>query len=440
MSSLRLIKCFWDALPITDDMRWLITRLLLKPALPMIRNRVIRSAIERESEWHTMRIQPFKKDAIPTLPEKDEKKEDIVIWGMIDWRLRAQRPQHLAHAFAKEGHRVFYISTRFVNERKPGFEVECIDNTARLYNIRLHLKGRPRPTAAPPDNRALSQLQSDAMRLLEWLENQNIISIVQHPYWFPLVSTLPSSQVIYDCMDYHEGFGHSGGELAAIELSMLKEADTVVTTSEWLRKRAYEINPNTVLIRNAGEFKFFSTKPNSIYRDTEKRRVLGYYGAISEWLDLELIEEISSNFDNCLILLIGSDEIGAEKLLSKYDNIEFTGEVSYQELPFYLYGMDICLLPFRVMPLTIATNPVKVYEYLSAGKPVVSVKLPEVEQFGNLIATADTHEEFISHISDILSNPEPNKKAERQIFASLQTWEHRAHEFERLFHNQIKKP
>jgi GT2 family glycosyltransferase len=113
--------------------------------------------------------------------------------------------------------------------------------------------------------------------------------------------------------------------------------------------------------------------------------------------------------------------------------VMFTGEVKYSELPYYLYGMDVCLLPFQVVPLTLATNPVKVYEYLSAGKPVVAVKLPELAQFGGLVATAERHEEFISCLKNALAATDDKaQNLARRAFASGNTWDHRVEELFRV--------
>lgn len=81
------------------------------------------------------------------------------------------------------------------------------------------------------------------------------------------------------------------------------------------------------------------------------------------------------------------------------------GERPYQELPFYLHSFDVCLLPFQRIPLTLATNPVKVYEYLCAGKEVVCTDLPEVSQFGTLVHKAADHDAFIAAIRASLEQP-----------------------------------
>lgn len=430
MNGLKLLKRLWQALPLSDHNRWRVTVLLLEPILPIIKGSVVSNAYLREKEWQTKRIRPFHGDQLPTLPSQN--KADIFFWGIIDWRFRIQRPQHLAIGFAKRGHRVFYISTSFVNTGRPGFELERMDQEGCLFNVRFHLAGRPQVYAAPPDLNDCRRLKGSVASLLEWSESREIISIVQHPYWYELARKIPDSRMIYDCMDHHDGFGNTGEGIAALESTLLRAADAVVTTSQWLRDFAAAQNRNVALIRNAAEYDLFATRPAMVFSDARGRRVLGYYGAIAEWLDVELLAEVARHFPDCLLLLVGADECGARQYLADLPNVMFTGEVKYTELPYYLHGMDVCLLPFLVIPLTIATNPVKVYEYLSAGKPVVSVSLPELDQFGCLVPTAKTHEEFIQLLGAALVTLGDDKQSQRQSFASQNTWQHRVEAFDSL--------
>lgn len=429
MNTLRLIKRSWQALPLSDHNRWRITALLLEPILPFIKGSVVHGAYLREKEWQTQRIRPFHGDPLPALPQQE--KPDVIIFGVIDWRFRIQRPQHLASGFAAAGHRVFYISTAFVNTRRPGFELERMDNSGRLFNVRFHLAGRPLVYTAPAALDDMSRLKASLAKLLTWTNSREIIALVQHPYWHSLARTLPNSRLIYDCMDHHGGFGNTGTAIAALELSLLKEAEAVVTTSQWLHDFATHHNPNVALIRNAAEADFFSAVPDTVFKDPSDRRVMGYYGAIAEWMDVELLEKLARQFRECLLLLVGADECGARQRLSALPNVLFTGEVKYAELPYYLHGMDVCLLPFRVTPLTLATNPVKVYEYLAAGKPVVAVALPELTQFGGHVATATTHEEFLVGVdAALLAGENVASAAARREFAARNCWEERVAAFE----------
>ncbi len=424
MNSLRMLKRLWHALPLSDHTRWRVTVVLLSPLLPLIKGSVVYNAFKREQEWQDKRIRPFYGDPLPMLPP--QAKADVLIWGIIDWRFRIQRPQHLALGLAKRGYRVFYVSTSFVNTRKPGLELERMDQAGRLYSVRLHLKGRPLVYAAPPNEPDTRRLGASVASLLEWTASTEIISIVQHPYWYELARKVPDSRLIYDCMDQHDGFSNTGKGIAALESILLNRADAVITTSERLRDFAAVRNPNVALIRNAADYDFFATRPATVFQDSKSRRVLGYYGAIAHWMDVELLGKIARRFADCLLLLVGADECGARQQLADLPNVMFTGEVKYAELPHYLHGMDLCLLPFLVTPLTLATNPVKVYEYLAAGKAVVAVSLPELNQFDGQVATAQDHEQFIAHVErGLASSSQPETSAARRLFASHNTWDHR---------------
>ena len=422
MSLLRRIKRIWQSLPLSDHSRWWITVLLLEPILPLIRGSVVHTAYLREKEWQQRRIQPFYGDPFPLLPP--QVKSDIIVWGVIDWHLRIQRPQHIAQGFADLGYRVFYISTSFVNTGRAGFEIEQLDGEGRLFNVRFYLKGRPRIYFAPPNLKDMQRLKASTAALLEWTGSRGIVSIVQHPYWYKLAVGLPNNRLVYDCLDHHDGFGNTGAGIATIELEMLTKAASVVTTSQWLYDVAAKHNHNVSLIRNAAEYDFFATPPASIFRDPKGRRVLGYYGVIAEWMDVDLLAEVARSFSDCLLLIVGADEVGARQRLADLGNVLFTGEVKYAELPYYLYGMDVCLLPFRVTPLTLATNPVKVYEYLSAGKPVVAVGLPELAQFEGLVALAESQEEFIARLREAQVEGDEHT-ADRRAFAARNTWRDR---------------
>ena len=352
----------------------------------------------------------------------------VLMFGVIDWHFRTQRPQNLAKELAKAGQTTFYISNNFLDDDAPGFEVETLDEASGLFQVRLKVSGAPPIYYAPPSTAAISQLCQSLALLMQWANVDAVHCIVQHAYWFPLARRIPNSTLIYDCMDHHEGFGNVAQELLDLEIALMRRADLLVATSDWIEQHGKRENRNVAVIRNAGEYSFFSQRPENIYQDPENRKIIGYYGAIAEWFDLDLLKQIAQSFPQHLILLIGNDTVNARKYLKAYPNILMEGEVPYSSLPHYLHAMDVCLLPFKVIPLTLATNPVKVYEYLSAGKPVVSVKLPELSQFGKLVKTAENPADFVTAIDEVLKSlPEPESALQaRQLFAEGQTWQHRA--------------
>ena len=363
-------------------------------------------------------------------------KRDIFVFAVIDWHFRIQRPQHLARSFANTGRRVFYFSNHFVDESEPGYQIEQLDSSTALYQIKLHVKGAPAIYFAPPTPEQESMLQLSIAKLILDFDAISTISLVQHPYWYSLVKCLPNTFQIYDCMDHHEGFGNVPEELITIEKKMLREFDLVVVTSCILEEFARTYNENVAVIRNAGEYEFFSEAPVETFVDPLGRKIIGYYGAIAEWFDLDLIRAVAVKNPQILVLLVGNDTINAKNALKDLPNVEFTGEVPYLKLPYYLHAFDLCILPFQVIPLTLATNPVKVYEYLAAGKPVVSVDLPEMAQFDNLVQCASSYDEFVQVVSDYVNKPESKAerrlRQQRQQFAIEQTWHHRVNLLEEV--------
>ena len=356
-------------------------------------------------------------------------KRDYFVWAVIDWHFRIQRPQHLARELAAAGHRVFYISNNFIDRAEPGFSVEALDSDGRLFQINLHLKGSPAIYHAAPDAAAREQLRAGIGRLLGWTRSRGCAALVQHPYWLETAQVLPDSRLIYDCMDHHGGFADNSEDVLAREHELMRDADLLVVTSDWLHEEAGKYNPQCAMIRNACQYEHFAAPSPTRFEDGQGRRIIGYYGAIAEWFDLDLLEKLARRFDDCLILLVGADSTGAQQRLKHLANVEFTGEVAYSALPHYLDAFDICLLPFQVIPLTLATNPVKVYEYLSAGKEVVSIALPEIRQFGDLVRTGTDHASFLAAVAAALAaKPDAAVMARRQQFAAEQTWAHRVHD------------
>jgi GT2 family glycosyltransferase/glycosyltransferase involved in cell wall biosynthesis/SAM-dependent methyltransferase len=352
---------------------------------------------------------------------------DYIVWGVIDWHFRHQRPQHLASALAASGRRVFYVSATLRSDRRAGFDLEPLDASKRLFQIKLYVEGNVVIYSSAPGVDTVSQLLTSIGEVLEWADSKQVISLIQHPFWYNIATVLPNSRVIYDCMDHHEGFGNTSAEVLSLERALLRDADLTVTTSEWLDQIVAEHTGRRALIRNASDFEHFAHQPETTYHDPQGRRIIGYYGAIAEWFDQELVEAVAKRFPHCCVLLIGADTVNARAMLGRLPNVKFIGEVPYEALPYYLYAFDVCLLPFKIVPLTLATNPVKVYEYLSAGRAVISVDLPEMKHFGELVRVAMSTDGFLSAIADVLDNPQSTAGiSHRRMFAREQTWARRA--------------
>ena len=186
---------------------------------------------------------------------------------------------------------------------------------------------------------------------------------------------------------------------------------------------------SAILIRNACEYEHFARE---FARPPASRGgpTIGYYGAIAEWFDSELVAELARIRPGWRFELIGSTLAGNIRPLVELGNVRLLGECPYADLPGRIAGWDATIIPFRRVPLTEATNPVKVYEMLATGKPVVAVGLPELVPIAEdgLIRLAATAEEFAEAIERELRDDDDPSRERRRAFASRNTWPDRHRE------------
>ncbi len=156
-----------------------------------------------------------------------------------------------------------------------------------------------------------------------------------------------------------------------------------------------------------------------------KKPIIGYYGAIAEWFDTDIIDYIAKTKPEWNIVLIGLTLGSDTDRLKVYPNVFMLGEKPYEELTEYLYWFDVCLIPFKLCDLILSTNPVKFFEYLSSGKPVVSSDLPELRPYQELFYMAKTKEQFVEKIEMALKEDDKEIIDRRIEFARNNDWEHR---------------
>jgi len=228
-------------------------------------------------------------------------------------------------------------------------------------------------------------------------------------------------------MDDHSGFSTNSDESLKEELELIKKSDLVISSSQLLFEKNNKINSNNIQVKNGTEFEHFANaKQNGKLDYLSNKPIIGYYGAISDWFDMDIVEYCAKKLPQYNFVMIGStfgcDISGTEKI----KNIHFLGEIPYKELPGYFAYFDVCLIPFKLIPLTLATNPVKFYEYISAGKPVVYIRLPELVPYEKICYLVDTKEEFVNKIEEALNENDKNMINKRIELAKENSWAGRA--------------
>ena len=369
--------------------------------------------------------------------------EDIVCISTSNWDFLWTRKQHLMARLARQGNRVLYVDPCYAgrSERLRPKEGYRAAYGSQVRQVSENLWVMTPPLSLPLGRFHWSRNLSDrwlAKRMRQFLSEhgfQRPLLWIYPPTALGLVHRIPHGLLIYEVVDeyaeyptYDEAMRNY---IRECETKMLKMADLVFVTSGELLKGREEINSNVFVSPNGVDLELFSKAqdPNIEVPDDIRgisRPVLGFVGGIAPWTDLDMVLEVALRKPSWSIVLIGPIAPGLDlKRLDGVKNVHFLGRRPAELLPSYLKGMDVCLNLFKRTPLTRAVNPLKVYEYLAAGKPVVSTPMPEVEKFGDVISIGWDVESFVSAVECALDlSNRPDRIKERMEAVACFSWGH----------------
>ncbi|MBK8822576.1 MAG: glycosyltransferase [Anaerolineales bacterium] len=315
-----------------------------------------------------------------------------------------QRPQQLARFLAKQGALVFYLQP--LRSWPPVFdEVE--------------------------DGLIVCQAPSDTFHVVP---NAFIYALTWN---IPLLAYFPSQRVIFTIIWMRFPVFH--GEQVRLKRDhgdYLIKADLVLTTSQNLYNQAVNLRKDCVLCQNGADVDHFSKAihPSSLPDDlrpiVEKGKpIIGYHGAMARWFDYDLLRELAQKREDLEFVLIGVDHDQSlqESQILEAKNIHWLGAKPYQELPDYLAYFNAGIIPFEVNQITNATSPIKLFEYMAAGKPVIASPMQETVRYGEFVLIASTVDEWSKQIDAALSyRLDEKKQAVLKEAASINSWAARA--------------
>jgi glycosyltransferase involved in cell wall biosynthesis len=282
-------------------------------------------------------------------------------------------------------------------------------------------------------NRHLLRLQ--IQRAMRRLNFRKPISWSFLPSAAVVAGSLGEDVVVYHCVDEFTQFkGVSAQGLAELEARLVRRADLVIVSADRLYHSKKQLNPNTVLVRHGVDHAHFR---RALHPATQvpsalaglPRPVIGFFGLIADWVDVELIAQVARHFATGSVVLIGKATTDVAALRA-IPNVHLLGRKPYQDLPAYCKGFDVAINPFRINELTLNSNPLKVREYLAAGLPVVSTAIPEVEVLGQC-HIGETPARFVAELQAALAQPGP--RAWRSEAIRAESWEARMEEIRRHF-------
>lgn len=322
----------------------------------------------------------------------------IVAFSHLRWNFVYQRPQHLLSRLAA-AHPVVFIE-------EPELEA---DRAARWERSNprpnVHVL-RPRtPVNAPgfhPDQ--LTALEPLMAELRAELEGKSLVTWMYTPMALPLARDLEPDAVVYDCMDELSLFLGAPPELLTCEQELLEWADVVFTGGPSLYRAKQSRHSNVHCFSSSVDAAHFRLTNRAGHRVSEAEDQaelphprLGFYGVIDERLDLEIVAALAAAHSEWQIILLGPVVKIDPARLPRRPNIHYLGQRSYEELPRYLAGWDVCLLPFARNDATKFISPTKTLEYMAAELPIVSTPITDVaEPYGGIVYLADTPGAFVA--------------------------------------------
>jgi glycosyltransferase involved in cell wall biosynthesis len=373
------------------------------------------------------------------------KGRDIICLSTQDWNGLWTRKQRFMQMFAQAGNRVLYVETPV---HLLGLDVLPGD-PGRVFRF---LRG-PRPieknlfVATLPILMPFFQMSHTInwanhilirRVLAKWIGTLGFrkpLIWLYTPFSEPLLNGMERSGTVYECVDeFRAARGLvRAGTVGAMEDALLRKVDVTIVTQDNLLARRRAICANTFCVPNGADTALFGTlalddSPAASSIAELPRPRLGFVGHIQYWIDLSLIGYLAAKRPEWSLVLIGPVAPLANRSAVKgLPNVYFLGRKPQTEIPALLKGMDVCLNPYFTGELANHCSPLKLYEYLAAGKPIVSTDMPEALKFPEDVRVAGSHEDFLRCCDEVLrALPEkPDAIAARIHRASRHSWRNR---------------
>ena len=262
---------------------------------------------------------------------------------------------------------------------------------------------------------------------------ENLIIWIGPPTARPIVGSLDEELLIYHCTDKYPEYVPPERKpvVSALHKEMLVAADLTLAPSKVLCEELREYARNCGHLPHGVDYDHFASAQNSDLGVPDEvaglpRPVIGFFGTIdSHWIDFELMKLVAASRPDWSFLFIGPvRDLPEAELVAELENVRFLGPKPYSELPAYSKAFDVCIVPKVRTPLTEASSPLKIWEYLATGKPVVSTLKPD-NRLGDLVYVAETHEDFIHAIEESMANDSPARKMDRMNRVQEHSWDSR---------------
>ena len=346
---------------------------------------------------------------------------NILCVSHLRWHFVFQRPQHLLSRAAKTGS-VLYVEEPIIGDGPAHMQVTA-DSTGVLVAV-PHL-----PAGLTTAEHVTWQRRLLADAIARYLPGEFVVWFYT-PMALGFTHDLDAAAVVYDCMDELSAFAGAPPELQHFERELFKKSDVVFTGGQTLyeAKRSSHANvhafPSSVDVAHFARARRIKSVPADQAAIPSPR--IGFFGVIDERMDYDLLRGVAAARPDWNLVLLGPTAKVDPAALPRAANIHYLGPKSYAELPNYIAGWDVAMLPFARNDATRYISPTKTPEYLAAGKPVVSTSIRDVVRpYGQqgLARIADTVADFEAAVEAALAEESVGRLRAADAFLTHMSWD-----------------
>jgi len=398
----------------------------------------------------TTKARQRKKSATQS-PTDARPRPPIICLSTQDYSDLWTRKQRFMNWFAERGHKVIYVETQWHwltwLKRRRGNRQRLTQFLHRPREVRPNLLIATPPVLLPFHQMLLPIAIVNNIVLGLWLRWIAARAKVTDPIVY---SYVPYSQVAIRILGARKVLYEKVDDLAAakglvrretverMEKRFLGACKLVIVTASRLKEKLRDLHPNVHVIPNACDVQHFQganerrVAPKALEMIPTPR--IGFVGMLAYWIDLDLIDYIAAHRPQWQLVFIGPVGVDVTRL-RQHRNVHFLGRRAYEELPELMAGIDVFMNPYKRDDIAESCSPLKVFEYLASGRPVVSVPMPEIQRFTPHVRIAEHYVGFVRAIDELLALPPEERRRLQQTLRELvrdDTWQNRFEQTRRL--------
>ena len=349
---------------------------------------------------------------------------NIVCVSHLRWDFVFQRPQQLLSRAARHG-TVLYIEEPTIVHGDSHLHVSGHADGLRVIELRIS-------SHCPPAERHASARRLIAEAIEKYVQGEFVLWYYT-PMALPFTYELNATVVVYDCMDELSAFAGAPSEMRAYESELFRIADVVFTGGQSLYDAKRLRHERVLLFPSSVDVPHFARARSGAEAPPDQALIprprIGFFGVIDERMDYDLLRGVARERPDWHLVLVGPTAKVDPATLPQAPNLHYLGAKAYAELPNYIAGWDVAMLPFARNESTRFISPTKTPEYLAAGRPVVATSIQDVvKPYGEqrLVRIADSVSDFTAAVeASLLEEPQERQRRADAFLANLswdRTW------------------